>query len=257
MKVAEAGGELALQVERWADAARAVAAAVVHPAVVTYRSVDVVDGWLSAERAYIEGVDVAKAVATTGSASFRVAAAIGHAVADAALAAHGAGSIARRLSPSHVLLGRDGSIHVLSVGLPEVEAFAHRTEGRQADREVAHAPPERFAGGEIDARADTFGVASLVLLLANGRPVIPEGHRLARVLARRGGILAPAGAPAPVPDVALAPLLGEAIAAEPATRPALEALSAALRAHAASREEVAGFTRAVVGEAALGDGRES
>jgi serine/threonine-protein kinase len=256
VKVAEAGGELAPGVERWAEAARRVADAVSHPCVLTYRSVDVVDGWLSAERSYVEGVDAGTAISTLGSAPLEVAAAVSRRAAEAALAAHAAGLVAGRLTPSHVLVGRDGATHVLSVGLPEVSAFAHRMEGRQADREVAYAPPERFAGGVADARADAFGVASIFLWLATGHPVIPEGHRLARVLARRGATLVGEGAPAPVPDPQLAELLGRAMSVEPARRPDVTTLASALASRAAEEAEVAGFARAVVGEAALGDGRE-
>jgi hypothetical protein len=256
VKVAEAGGELAPGVERWAEAATSVAAALTHPCILTYRSVDVADGWLSAERAYVEGVDVGTAVSTVGNASIEVAAAVSRRVAEAALAAHAAGLVAGRLSPSHVLVGRDGTTHVLSVALPEVTAFAHRIEGRQADREVAYAPPERFAGGVADARADAFGVASVFLLLASGRPVIPQGHRLARVLARRGATLLGEGTPAPVSDPRLAELIGAAMSADPLQRPDLASLVSALAARAAEEGEVAGFARAVVGEAALGAGRE-
>ncbi len=86
--------------------------------------------------------------------------------------------------------------------------------------------------------------------------MVPEGHRLARVLARRGGTLLPRGAPAPVDDPSLAAALGSAMSAEPEGRPDAATLCSTIAAHAASDEEIAGFARSVVGEAALGHGRE-
>jgi hypothetical protein len=223
--------------------------------VSTYRSIDLVDGWLSAEREYVEGVDVGTAVTSTGPAPLEVAAEITRAVVAGIRAVHGAGFVAGRASPSHVLVGRDGRTLLLHAGLPDVGAHSPRDRANQVDREVAFAPPERFAGSANDARSDVFSAASLMLLLVAGRPVIPRGHRLARVLARRGVHVVPDGEALPDVDGALGAILSLALRAEPEARPGIDALEEALASRAASADEVAGWTRAVLGNAALGDGR--
>jgi len=256
VKVAEAGGDLADAIARWAEAARSVAESVHHPNVATHRSAHVAEGWLSAERVYVEGVDVGTAIASTGPSRVEIAAGVTRAVARGVGAVHAAGFVAGRLTPSHVLVGRDGGVHLLHAGLPEITGHADRERAGTGDREVPFAPPERFAGGALHPHGDIFGIASTFLLMCTGKPVIPSAHRLARVLSRRGAIVISDGEPPPGLEGALADVMTRALAAEPEARPDLDTLSALLATVAASPEEIAGWTRAVVGDAALGGGRE-
>lgn len=252
IKVAEAGGELEALAEGWAEAATDLASAVSHPNVSTYRGVQIVEGFLSAEREYVQGVDVATAVRASGPASIAVAVGIAKAVAEGVAAVHRSGRIAGRVSPSHVLVGRDGRVRLLHAGTPEGAGHVSRERAAQVDREVAFASPERFAGAPVTRACDVFSVAAVLHLLAVGRPGIPIEHRLGRVLARRGAVLLPsdapvAGLPPELTDTASRALRGTA---EP--RPPIDELCAALTAAAATPDEIAAWTRTVVGAAALG-----
>lgn len=252
IKVAEAGGDLEAFVNTWAGAANAVAEGVSHPSISTYRNVQVVDGFLSAEREYVQGVDVATAVRTTGPARSAVAIGVADAVAGGVAAMHAAGLVAGRVSPSHVLVGRDGRVSVLHAGTPEGAGHVTRDRANNVDREVAFASPERFAGGTVTRASDVFSVAAVLHLLAVGHPGIPIEHRLGRILARRGAVLLGpdaqvAGLPQELTAIASAALRGAA-----GDRPSIDELHTALSAAAASVDEVATWTRSVVGTAALG-----
>lgn len=252
IKVAEAGGELETLTEAWARAAVEVAETVSHPCISTYRSVQVVDGFLSAEREYVQGVDVATAIRTGGPAPGAVAVGIAHAAAEGVAAVHAAGFVAGRVSPSHVLVGRDGRVRVLHAVTPEGAGHVNRERAANVDREVAFASPERFAGAAVTRASDVFSVAAVLHLLAVGRPGIPIEHRLGRVLARRGAVLLRSDTPVTGLPPEITATVSAALGGDAEHRPSIEELQSALASAAASTDEIATWTRTVLGAAALG-----
>jgi len=254
IKVAEAGGGLEALTETWAQAAVEVAEAVSHRCISTYRSVQVVDGFLSAEREYVEGVDVATAIRTGGPAPGAVAVGIAHAAAGGVAAVHAAGFVAGRVSPSHVLTGRDGRVHVLHAATPEGAGHVSRERAKNVDREVAFASPERFAGAVVTRASDVFSIAAVLHLLAVGRPGIPIEHRLGRVLARRGAVLLRPNTPVTGLPPEITTIVSAALGGNAEHRPSIDELHLALASAAASPHEIAAWTRTVLGAAALGAG---
>jgi hypothetical protein len=238
-------------VERWIESARRVAATLDHEVIVRVLHARHENEWLVAERAFIEGVDVATALAHVEPPGTSVACAIARALASAAVAAKAAGIVAGHITPSHVLVARDGSVSLLHAGAPIDTGPRDPDRSAAADLETAYAPPERFAAAPLASEADAFGVAAVLFGLLRGAPAIPQGHRLGRILERRGGVAIDPDRPIEGVDPSLEPTLRAALSADPVARPDARALLDRVSPLAGDTSEVAIWARMVLGSAAL------
>ncbi len=106
----------------------------------------------------------------------------------------------------------------------------------------------------VQNEADVFGVASVLFGLLRGAPAIPAGHRLGRILERRGGVAIDPERPIDGVDPSLEPLLRAALSADPRARPDARALLERVAPLAGDTTEVAIWARMVLGSAALARG---
>ena len=152
-------------------------------------------------------------------------------VAGALGAAHAAGTLHRDLKPENVLVGPFGEAKLSDFGIAAVEG-SRRTSAGVASFTVAHVAPEVLRGQRADERADVYGLASTLHTLLVGAPPFEVGDAdepVATTMMRILDAPVPRLAP-PVPD-ALADLLVQALAKEPAERPqSAAALGEALQA---------------------------
>ena len=126
---------------------------------------------------YVDGLD-------TGALSIRLAKRgealplsatimVGLALARALTVIHSAGFVHADISPSNVLVRRDGVVKLVDLGV------ARRTdEGppRGPEGTLAYQPPEQLALGEIDGRADIYASGLLLYELSTGTPARPAGQ---------------------------------------------------------------------------------
>lgn len=114
-------------------------------------------------------------------------------IADALVAAHGAGIIHRDLKPANIMVNPNGLVKVLDFG---VAKLIHRNElnesiqfsGLQGSKSSltqagtlmgtdAYMSPEQVAGEPVDARSDVFSFGSLLYEMASGAKAFPGNSR--------------------------------------------------------------------------------
>ena len=68
----------------------------------------------------------------------------------------------RDVSPQNVLVGADGTAHVLDFGIAKAVSRLHTTKNGKVKGKVAYMPPEQLRGAPLDRRADVYA-AGVVL----------------------------------------------------------------------------------------------
>ncbi len=105
---------------------------------------------------------------------------------------HDAGLVHRDVKPANVLLAPDGHVVLTDFGVvAELDSDDPVTQSGTLVGTAAWAAPEQLAGGDVDARADQYGLgATLYLLLTGQRPI--EASEPAEILRRvLGGQIRP------------------------------------------------------------------
>jgi serine phosphatase RsbU (regulator of sigma subunit)/tetratricopeptide (TPR) repeat protein len=139
---------------------------------------------------------------------------------------HRAGLVHCDLKPENAALLDEGSVKLLDLGLAQAPG-----EGR-AGGTPAYMAPEVARGAPADPRADLYSLGALGYFLLTGRPPHP-GNSAAEVLAEALRSPAP-----PLPDTAppdLARVVMALLAKDPASRPPMSAILAALGHQAEAR----------------------
>jgi len=165
-----------------------------------------------------------------------IGAAIGIELAGALAHAHAAGIVHRDVKPENVLVetggeGGEVKIKLTDFGIAKILDAQGVTSTGQVLGSPAHMAPEQIEGGEVDERADVFGLGVLLYELFVGH--LPfEGANPAQVLRRvLDGIYAPADNERATVGQRWARILDRALAREPADRfSSVQELEEALRA---------------------------
>lgn len=147
-----------------------VAARLSDPHVVPVHDYGEIDGRLFLDMRLVEGRDLA-AVLRDGPLGTARTLALLTQVAAALDAAHAAGLVHRDVKPSNVLIGAGDFAYVADFGLvhDRGDAATSRAEGVLGTLE--YMPPERLRGDPVDARADVYALACvLVECLTGARP---------------------------------------------------------------------------------------
>lgn len=128
---------------------------------------------------YVEGLDLEQfCLAREGRLPARLALQIAAQITEALVYAHGRRVIHRAVSPSNVLIGAGGSPKLADL------AFAKRVKQPRdlrmsgqlyVEARSPYAPPESLlGGGQVDARADIYGLGASLFRCLTGAP--PYGH---------------------------------------------------------------------------------
>lgn len=143
-------------------------AAVRHRGVVQVLELDSADDRLFLAMEYLEGVDLRRLItAHGGKLPWATAAFIASEVAHALGAAHALGLVHRDLSPSNVMVCRDGAVKVLDFGLAKPAHAEQSVSGLQG--KVHYAAPEVIVGTSVDHRADLWSLGVVLYETVSGR----------------------------------------------------------------------------------------
>ncbi len=139
---------------------------------------------------------------------------VGRALGRGLAHAHAAGFVHRDIKPANVLFGSDGRLRIADFGIAKAVLDANRTETDAALGTARYAPPEQGLGGPIGPAADLYATALTLIDAVTGTVPLVADSAVATLVGRQGVDL-------PVPDEMgpLAPVLAEALRADPAARP--------------------------------------
>jgi serine/threonine protein kinase len=166
-----------------------------HPNLVLATDARVSDGVPYLVMEYVRGINLARLVAGEGSLPVARACDLIRQAAVGLHHAHGHGLVHRDVKPSNLLLGADGVVRVLDLGLallpgdapPAEESVAAGPETRTSPDDTLTSPgqqlgtrgytaPEQLLDSHgVDARADVYGLGCTLVYLLTGRPHDPRG----------------------------------------------------------------------------------
>lgn len=156
-------------------------AAIDHPGVVPATDAGIHDRWRYLVMQYVEGVDLADALNTSGAMPIKVACRIAADVAAAITAIHDAGMIHRDIKPANIMLTEAGDVKVLDFGLA-----AAATIDTDEDRlttvgdlvgTIAYAAPEQLAGEHPTTAVDWYALGATMFRMLTGDFTHPDASR--------------------------------------------------------------------------------
>jgi serine/threonine protein kinase len=151
---------------------------LIHPNVVALHDFGESDGkwWMSLE--LVEGIDLRQLMAQLSAAGQRlppqVAVWIATEVAEALAYAHaarfsgGAAMVHRDVTPSNILLSRDGAVKLSDFGIAKVQRREEKTRTAALKGKEQYQAPEQAVGDPVDARADLFSLGVVLFQLLSG-----------------------------------------------------------------------------------------
>ncbi|MEU4671305.1 serine/threonine-protein kinase [Amycolatopsis sp. NPDC023774] len=229
--------------ERFAREAR-ILATLDHAGVPTLYDFGTHDGRLFQVMQFIDGVTVADLLAEHGPLPVPWAAAIAAQAAAVLAAAHARSVCHRDLKPANLMLCPDGSVKVMDFGLAVLREadVARFTRAGQLLGTPSYMAPEQIQRGLAEPRSDLYALGCALHEMLTGRQLFtgPTAYAVFEKQVK--------DAPAAVPGIpaALNALLAEALAKDPADRPAgADALYARLGPFVRDLPPLPGFLHAV------------
>ncbi len=171
-----------------------------HPNVVSVLDVVVRDGELFVIMEFVEGEPLSRLLRM---ATEPVPLAIGSAILVQVLlglhAAHEATTenghrleiVHRDVSPQNMLVGVDGSSHILDFGVAKAASRVHTTENGQIKGKLTYMAPEQLRGSDLDRRVDVFAAGIVLWELITGQRLFARGDPGATVNAVLSGFVKP------------------------------------------------------------------
>jgi serine/threonine-protein kinase len=193
-------------VERFYREARA-AAALDHPNIVHAYDVACDKGTHFLVLEYIDGETLDRALAVSGR--LPVGEAVSYAVQAAAglQHAHDKGVAHRDIKPSNLLVGRDGIVKILDLGLAQFfeDSGTRLAHGAAVMGTTDYVAPEQLLGAPADHRADIYNLGATLYHLLTGRPPF-TGTTAAKMIAHHLSAVPPAAevcsdVPEPLSDI--------------------------------------------------------
>ncbi|CAN5782787.1 hypothetical protein BH09MYX1_BH09MYX1_19410 [soil metagenome] len=175
------------------DEAR-MAARIHHPNVASTLDVVAVDRELLVVLEYVHGLSLAYLIKQAkGPVPHEIVASVAAGMLHGLHAAHEAraegGSpmnlVHRDVSPSNVLVGRDGVARLIDFGVAKAIGKLHATQQGVLKGKFGYMAPEQIAGGEVDRRTDVFAAGVVVWEMLTG--VRFRGSNTGIAEAARGG----------------------------------------------------------------------
>ena len=128
------------------------------------------------------------------------------------------GIVHRDISPSNVLLSRDGQVKLADFGLAKSTLRKVESQHGTIKGKLAYMAPEQLSGGAVDARADLFAVAVVLYEMLSGRNPLGDPSTLTLPDRLRQRDIVPLARAAPHVSSELAAMVDCCLAADPEER---------------------------------------
>ncbi|MFO1007525.1 MAG: serine/threonine-protein kinase [Planctomycetaceae bacterium] len=168
------------------------AAKISHPNIVAAHDADCANGVHFLVMELVEGVDLWAWVKKNGPLSVEKTISYIYQAAKGLDAAHRKGIVHRDIKPANLLLGTDGTVKVLDMGLARLEGELDSptqadltTSGTVMGTVDYMAPEQALNTKTADARADIYSLGCSLYFLLTGRPTYEGDTLMARLLAHR------------------------------------------------------------------------
>ena len=97
----------------------------------------------------------------------------------------------RDVSPQNMLVGVDGTSHILDFGVAKAASRVHTTENGQIKGKLSYMAPEQLRGANLDRRVDVFAAGIVLWELLTGQRLFARSDPGATVTAVLGGDIKP------------------------------------------------------------------
>jgi len=176
---------------------------------------------------YVRGESLGERVRARGTVDDVTAARVWATIAGALDAAHGRGVLHRDVKPGNIIVDADSQAHLIDFGIARQTGDATLTAVGFVLGTPDFLAPEVAAGGPATPQSDAWQLAATIGYALSGSP--PRGEHLDAVSGLRAAALGKPVTHLPLRSAHLA-LLRATLDADPARRPSLHAVQAALGA---------------------------
>ena len=198
-----------------------ISARLHHPYAVTVFDVVEHEGQPCLILQYVPSMPLSTVLREGGPLQEDEAAQVGAQVASALAAAHQAGIVHRDVKPGNILIADDGTALVSDFGISRAHGDASLTMTGMVHGTPAFLAPEVARGADASPASDVFSLGATLYAALEGHPPFGTDPSAIAILHRAaGGVIDP-----PQRSGALAPVLLEMLAADPAARPAMTSVA--------------------------------
>lgn len=136
---------------------------------------------------YVGGISLQHLVARHGKLDWPTAAHYARQVAIGLAVAHASDLVHRDIKPANLLLGPDGIVKILDLGLVRDTSDTTNQLTEKVDRSILGtadylAPEQAVNSAKVDIRADLYSLGATFYFLLAGRPMFPDGRTAQKLM---------------------------------------------------------------------------